>query len=54
MQKCPKCDAVFKAPFWEERTIGIGIWNKTVPYTGEVVCPKCGKRGPRKDYQKTI
>lgn len=50
--ECPNRGAVFKAPFWEERTIGVGIWNKTAPYTGEVVCPKCGKGRSRRDYQK--
>ncbi len=47
--KCPDCGTVFSAPAMDTKRSGTG-W--TLPYMGNVKCPKCGEARSRRDYQK--
>lgn len=47
--KCPDCGTVFAAPAMDTKRSGTG-W--TLPYMGNVRCPKCGQSRGRRDYQK--
>ncbi len=47
--KCPDCGTVFAAPAMDTKRSGLG-W--TLPYMGNVKCPKCGESRSRRDYQK--
>jgi DNA-directed RNA polymerase subunit RPC12/RpoP len=47
--KCPDCGHVFKAPFMDEKSFGIG-W--TFPYVGRIKCSRCGASHSRKTFSK--
>ncbi len=47
--KCPDCGTVFAAPAMDVKRSGLG-W--TLPFMGNVKCPKCGQSRSRRDYQK--
>jgi uncharacterized C2H2 Zn-finger protein len=50
MLRCPECGNVFAAPAFDNRRSGLG-W--TLPYLGQLKCPKCGQSRGRRDY-KTV
>jgi len=47
--KCPDCGEVFKAPAFDQRSLGVGV---SPPYLGTLSCPKCRQTRSRRDYQK--
>ncbi|MDR2707621.1 MAG: hypothetical protein LBB87_02585 [Nitrososphaerota archaeon] len=47
--KCPDCERIFNAPIMEEKYTGFG-W--TLPYMGNITCPKCGNKRSRRDFNK--
>jgi uncharacterized C2H2 Zn-finger protein len=50
MLKCPECGNVFAAPAFDNKRSGLG---STLPYLGQLKCPKCGQGRGRRDY-KTV
>jgi predicted RNA-binding Zn-ribbon protein involved in translation (DUF1610 family) len=47
--RCPECSEVFNTPMMDQKISGLG-W--TLPYIGQVACPKCGAKRSRKSYEK--
>lgn len=50
MLECPECGNVFAAPALDNKRSGSG---RTLPYLGQLKCPKCGRSRGRRDY-KTV
>jgi len=45
--KCPDCGEIFKAPNFDEKSIGFG---PAPPYMRHLTCLKCGAKRSRRDY----
>ncbi|MDR0797615.1 MAG: hypothetical protein LBE70_02695 [Nitrososphaerota archaeon] len=47
--KCPDCNHVCPPPALDQKYIGLG-WS--FPYMGAVICPNCGNKRLRRNYNK--